>query len=111
MFSQKKFFLIISNQIEDVQLQMGEMGIEEGKKPEQPTEETSSSSSKSSTPLRQLPKSLVVVAMVTLKGIAGDAESEVVVNGQLRKDGAVVIGVSEKKSNVTETLVIEAEVS
>ena len=109
MFSQKKIFLIISNQIEDVQLQMGEMGIEEGKKPEQPTEE--SSSSKSSTPLRQLPKSLYVVAMVTLKGIAGDAESEVVVNGQLRKDGAVVIGVSEKKSNVTETLVIEAEVS
>jgi len=100
-----------SCKIEDVQLQMGEMEIEEGKKPEQPTEESSSSSSKSSTPLRQLPKSLVVVAMVTLKGIAGDAESEVVVNGQLRKDGAVVIGVSEKKSNVTETLVIEAEAS
>ena len=66
--------------------------------------------SKSSTPSRQLPNSLVVVAVVTLKGIAAD-EVQVAVNGQVRKDGAVVIAANEKKSNRTETLIIEAESS
>ena len=66
--------------------------------------------SKSSTPVRQIPQSLVVVAMVTLKGISAEA-TEVVVNGQLRKDGSLHVAVSEKKSNRTETLIIEAEAS
>jgi len=90
--------------VDDVQLQVGDMTIQEtDSTPKDPA-------SKSSTPVRQIPQSLVVVAMVTLKGISAEA-TEVVVNGQLRKDGSLHVAVSEKKSNRTETLIIEAEAS
>lgn len=80
--------------VDDIQVEVGES----------PSEAASESS-------RPIPNSLVVVAVVTLKGISSDVASEVLVNGQIRKDGAVVIAVNEKKSNKTETLIIEAESS
>jgi len=48
--------------------------------------------------------------MVTLKEIALET-AEVVVNGQLRKDGSLHLALNEKKSNRSETLIIEAEAS
>jgi len=90
--------------VDDVQLQIADVSIKDGESA------SDGPASKSSTPLRQLPKSLVVVAVVTLKGISAE-EAEVVVNGQLRKDGGLVIAVSEKRSNKTETLIIEADSS
>jgi len=90
--------------VDDIQVQIADSSAKEN------LDEPQGTTSKSSTPVRQLPKSLVVVAMMTLKGIPSES-GEVSVNGQIRKDSAVVIAVAEKKSNKTETLIIEAESS
>lgn len=94
--------------VDDIQLHIGDPPSKETSK--ESSVEPQECSSKSSTPSRQLPNSLVVVAVVTLKGIPAEA-LEVAVNGHVRKDGAVVVAVVEKKSNKTETLIIEAESS
>ena len=104
-----------SFQVEDVKLEINEeptkKAVDDESADASTTKNGSASSSKSSTPLRDPPhpKSLVPLAVMTLKLPSEEETSEVTVNGQLRKDGGLVIVLADKKSGKSETLTIEVE--